>query len=332
MSKNLNNFWDDCFEEKNLQLNIISNTKSPLSSNTNRTKPSTSATNNNEILLVSSNQSAKKLQKLKTNKNNKNNIIQKKLNNRTKEFLEKFSSNKTVKTTKKANYRNKNNVLDYKLGRNHSKTNSKSKSKINNISSEELKLRKNLSECTFHPKIISKVKNRNLEEKLLNYSKFTMYERGQIFQMKKKEDGQRMYLELFKKKNKKYPFKPEIHKCPNFKNVVFNDSNYDSLNYFYSRMNSAREYKIKKNKKIPFNIINYDDINKNNIDYINRSVCHHNSLSNEISFIMPKKRNKYLVRNLSRNALTIKILNDKETEICKKNLHKALMNLELNKK
>ena len=97
-------------------------------------------------------------------------------------------------------------------------------------------------------------------------------------------------------------------------------------------MNSAREYKIKKNKKIPFNIINYDDINKNNIDYINRSVCHHNSLSNEISFIMPKKRNKYLVRNLSRNALTIKILNDKETEICKKNLHKALMNLELNKK
>ncbi len=159
-----------------------------------------------------------------------------------------------------------------------------------------------------------------------------MYERGQIFQMKKKEDGQRMYLELFKKKNKKYPFKPEIHKCPNFKNVFFNDSNYDSLNYFYSRMNSARENKIKKNKKIPFNIINYDDINKNNIDYINRSVCHHNSLSNEISFIMPKKRNKYLVRNLSRNALTIKILNDKETEICKKNLHKALMNLELNKK
>ena len=32
------------------------------------------------------------------------------------------------------------------------------------------------------------------------------------------------------------------------------------MNYFYSRLNSARENKINKNKKIPFNIINYEEI------------------------------------------------------------------------
>ena len=162
-----------------------------------------------------------------------------------------------------------------------------------------------------------------------------MYERGQIFEMKKKEDGQRMYLELFKKKNNNYSYKPEIHKCPSFRKVILNEGNYESLNYFYSRLNSARENKINKNKKIPFSTINYEEIYRNNSGYFNksnRSVCHNNSSISEISYIMPKKFNKYLVRNLSHTSLMAKVLNDKETEICKKNLHKALMELELNKK
>ena len=162
-----------------------------------------------------------------------------------------------------------------------------------------------------------------------------MYERGQIFEMKKKEDGQRMYLELFKKKNNNYSYKPEIHKCPSFRKVIFNEGNYESLNYFYSRLNSARENKINKSKKIPFSTINYEEIYRNNSGYFNksnRSVCHNNSSISEISYIMPKKFNKYLVRNLSHTSLMAKVLNDEETEICKKNLHKALMELELNKK
>ena len=330
MSKNLNNFWDDCIEEKNYELNLMINSKNRISSNSNRTKQSTSRTNNSELMSSPKKNISYNLKK-KSNFQNENPVNQKRLNNRTKEFLQKWSPFKGIKTIKKLN-NNRNNIIKYTFGRNKSKSNLNNKSRTNNIiPSEELRLRKNLSECTFHPKIISNVKNRNLKEKLFNYSKFSMYERGQIFEMKKKEDGQRMYLELFKKK-KKYPYKPEIHKCPSFKNVLFNDSNYDSLNYFYSRMNSARENKIKKSRKIPFNIIDYDEINRNNSAYFNRSVCNKKSNFGEISFIMPKKNNKYIIRNNSGTLLTTKILNDKETEICKQNLHKALMNLELNKK
>jgi len=336
MSKNLSNFWDDCIEGKNLELNLLINSKNHISSNTNRTKQSTSTTNNNEIILVSSNnKNNNNNSKSKQNYRNVNPILnQKKFYNKTKDFLEKYPSYKVIKTIKKSNNKNKTKISNNIPDRIKQKIHNLSK-RSSNISSEELKLRKILSECTFHPKIVSRVKNRNLKEKLLNYSKFTMYERGQIFEMKKKEDGQRMYLELFKKKNNNYSYKPEIHKCPSFRKVIFNEGNYESLNYFYSRLNSARENKINKNKKIPFSTINYEEIYRNNSGYFNksnRSVCHNNSSISEISYIMPKKFNKYLVRNLSHTSLMAKVLNDKETEICKKNLHKALMELELNKK
>ena len=336
MSKNLSNFWDDCIEGKNLELNLLINSKNHISSNTNRTKQSTSTTNNNEIILVSSNnKNNNNNSKSKQNYRNVNPILnQKKFYNKTKDFLEKYPSYKVIKTIKKSNNKNKTKISNNTPDRIKQKIHNLSK-RSSNISSEELKLRKILSECTFHPKIVSRVKNRNLKEKLLNYSKFTMYERGQIFEMKKKEDGQRMYLELFKKKNNNYSYKPEIHKCPSFRKVIFNEGNYESLNYFYSRLNSARENKINKSKKIPFSTINYEEIYRNNSGYFNksnRSVCHNNSSISEISYIMPKKFNKYLVRNLSHTSLMAKVLNDKETEICKKNLHKALMELELNKK
>ena len=322
MSKNLNNFWDDCIDEKNLELNIMMNSKNPLSSNSNRTKQSTSTTNNNEILLASSNKKAN--MNSRTNDRNNNRILnQKKFYYKTKEFMEKYPSYKVIKYMNKPN-KNKIGISNYPCRRNRPKS--------NYISSEELKLRKNLSECTFHPKIISNIRNRNLKEKLLNYSKFTMYERGQIFEMKKKEDGQLKYRELIKKKYKKYPYKPEIHKCPTFRNVVFNDSNYDSLSYFYSRMNSARAKKIDKNKKLPFNIINYEEIYNGNGSYLNKSVCCNNSNMRETQYIINRKGNKIIQRNQSHSSLMIKILNDRETEVYKKNLHKALMELELNKK
>ena len=145
-----------------------------------------------------------------------------------------------------------------------------------------------------------------------------MYERGQIFEMKKKEDNNKIYYEQYKKRNKKYPFKPIIHKCPSFKNVIFNESNYDSLNYFYSRMNSARENKIYKNKKMPFEMINYEEIYKNENNSIN---------DNNLSFIYANK-----IKKKSNNSFIMtRILNEKETELCKQNLHNTLMNLQLNK-
>ena len=51
MSKNLNNFWDDCIEEKNYELNLMINSKNRISSNSNRTKQSTSRTNNRHTAL-----------------------------------------------------------------------------------------------------------------------------------------------------------------------------------------------------------------------------------------------------------------------------------------
>lgn len=327
MSKNLNNFWDDCIEEKNL--NLLISTKNNFSINSTRTKQSTSKNTRNTIL------SGNILNKFINNYNSKikyrninRKINNKTLLNKTKEILGKFSISKDNKGKRKTNKIN-NNKIYYKYGLN------KNKSK-NNLSTEELRLKKSLSECSFQPKLISNVKNKNLKEKLLNYSKFTMYERGLIFKMKKKEDSKRLYLEYNKKYNKQYPYKPEIHKCPSFKDVIFNYSNYDSLNYFYKRLNSARENRINKKIKMPFTTVNYEEIYKDNSDFFNNSSINNNNNSNfnlsEISYIMPKKvKNKNLM-NLYSNSLRNKSLNIKETEFCKQNLHKVLMELQLNKK
>lgn len=331
MSNKLNDFWDDCLEEKNLEFNSISNFRNPLSSSlSNKTKQSTSTTINNEAISISSKKDIKS-NNSKTKQDNSNtsiNMSQKKVNLITKKFLEKWSPN--IDNNKKTNKEFKNKLGRNKLFARLSKR-TKSKSKSNNLSSEEIRLKKNLSECTFHPRI-SPIKNRNLEEKLLNYSKYSMYERGQIFQMKKKEDNQRMFRERNKKINIQYSFKPEIHKCPNFKKVFFNESNYDSLNYFYSRMNSARKDKINKKKKMPFNIVNYDELYKNKDEYFNKSVYNINSNSScEIGYLIPKKYYKCFEKKLCRTILIKRKLYRKNAEICKQNLHKALMELELNK-
>ena len=326
MSNKLNDFWDDCLDQKNLELNLISNVRYPLSSMSSKTKQSTSTTNNNEALSITSkNIDKSNNSKYKPRNNNMSIYIQpKKINLIINQYLEKCSPNKS-------NQKKKNYVFKNKLGRNklllRSNKKSKSKSKTNNLSSEEILLKKNLSECTFRPKI-SPIKDKELKEKLLNYSKYSMYERGQIFQMKKKEDKQRMFRER-KKINMQYSFKPEIHKCPSFKKVLFNESNYDSLNYFYSRMNSARKNKINIKKKMPFNIVNYDELYKNKNEYFNMNLCHNNSKS-KISNFLSKKNNKCFERSLSRNILIKKVLCKKNAEICKKNLHKILMELELN--
>ena len=332
MSNKLNDFWDDCLDQKNLELNLISNIKYPLSLISSKTKQNTSTTINNESKSITS----QKFDKSNNSKNKSkfNNITihirPKKINLITQKFLEKWSPNINNNENKKKK------ISKNKLGRNNSlsrlnkKSKSKSKSKTNNLSSEEIRLKKNLSECTFHPKI-SPINSKNLQEKLLNYSKYTMYERGQIFQMKKQEDKHRIFRENYKKNNIiQYSFKPEIHKCPNFKKVFFNVNNYDSLNYFYTRMNSARKDKINKNKKMPFNNVTYDEIYKNKNEYFNRSLCHNNSKS-EICYFIPKKNCKYFKRELSGNLLMKKIICEKNEGIFKQNLHKILMELELNK-
>ena len=317
MSK-LNNFWDDCIDDDFSELNMFTKSKEQIhsSSNTNRTKLNTSTTISHNVFkpIISNKKHHLLLSKIKNYKN----ISDYKTNNGQRSISSRYS---TLKNNRQILYNNNNN---YKTIIN-SDYNSRNKTKINNnscISSSEQKLRKNLSECTFNPKLISNIKNKNLKEKLYNYSKFTMYERGQIFEMKKKEDNERIYYQEYKKKNIKYPFKPKINKCPSFKEVIFNDSNYDSLNYFYSRMNSAREYKIYKNKKMPFEIINYDEIYKNENSFI---------IDNNLSLIYGNKIKKKKKINRSPSLLMTRILSDKEIELCKQNLHNALMNLQLNK-
>ena len=299
MSNNLNNFWDDCLKEDNLSLNIFINPKKPKYSWLKLKKINNySSKVSNLKILERINKNYKKIAENKASTNKKN-------------ILLKYLSAQKLKP-KKVNYKTNRNY-DY---------NSRNKSINNNscLSSLELKLRKNLSECTFRPKIISYIKNKNLRKKLFNYSKFTMYERGQIFEMKKKEDKNKIYIQEKKKRNIKYSFRPKINKCPIFKRVLFNDSNNESLNFFYSRMNSARENKIYKNKKIPFGIINYEEIYNNDNNYFNE---------NNLSYIYGyKEKNE---KKLNKSFLVSKILNDKETELCKQNLHEALMNLQLNK-
>lgn len=317
MSK-LNNFWDDCIEDDFSELNMFTKSKEQIhsSSNTNRTKLSTSTTNSHNVFkpIISSKKPHLLLSKIKNYKN----INDYKTNNSQRSISSRYSTLKNDKRTLDNNKKYKTIINNDYYSRN--------KTKINNnscISSSEQKLRKDLSECTFNPKLISNIKNKNLKEKLYNYSRFTMYERGQIFEMKKKEDNERIFYQEYKKRNIKYPFKPKINKCPSFKNVIFNDSNYDSLNYFYSRMNSAREYKIYKNKKMPFEIINYDEIYKNDNNFI---------IDNNLSLIYGNKiKKKKKVNRLSPSLLMTRILSDKETELCKQNLHNALMNLQLNK-
>ena len=309
MSNKLNNFWDDCLEEKIISLNYKkSRDKKNHILSSNRTKFSISKANvcanlykNNSNVLT---KKSKYLKKYKTNNNKKNNI----------------SGFSTLKSEKSSNYdasRNKSNIKKIKDSNLSKKYNIKNNSN-SSLYSLDLKLKKNLSECTFNPKLIINIKNKDLKEKLYNYSKFTMYERGQIFEMKKKEDNNRIFIEEYKKRNIKYPFKPEIHKCPSFKKIIFNDSNYDSLNYFYSRMNSARENKIYKNKIMPFEMINYEEIYKNENDLIH---------DNDLSYIY---NNKFKTKRKSNNSLLMtRILNEKEAELCKQNLHNTLMSLKL---
>ena len=309
MSNKLNNFWDDCLEEKIISFNYKkSRDKKNHILSSNRIKFSTSKTNvcpnlykNNSNILT---KKSKYLKKYKTNNSKKNNI----------------SGFSTLKSEKSSNYdasRNKSNIKKIKDSNLSKKYNIKNISN-SSLSSLDLKLKKNLSECTFNPKLLSNIKNKDLKEKLYNYSKFTMYERGQIFEMKKKEDNNRIFIEEYKKRNIKYPFKPEIHKCPSFKKVIFNDSNYDSLNYFYSRMNSARENKIYKNKIMPFEMINYEEIYKNENDLIH---------DNDLSYIYD---NKFKTKRKSNHSLLMtRILNEKEAELCKQNLHNTLMSLKL---
>ena len=309
MSNKLNNFWDDCLEEKIISFNYKkSRDKKNHILSSNRTKFSISKANvcanlykNNSNVLT---KKSKYLKKYKTNNNKKNNI----------------SGFSTLKSEKSSNYdasRNKSNIKKIKDSNLSKKYNIKNNSN-SSLYSLDLKLKKNLSECTFNPKLISNIKNKDLKEKLYNYSKFTMYERGQIFEMKKKEDNNRIFIEEYKKRNIKYPFKPEIHKCPSFKKVIFNDSNYDSLNYFYSRMNSARENKIYKNKIMPFEMINYEEIYKNENDLIH---------DNDLSYIYD---NKFKTKRKSNHSLLMtRILNEKEAELCKQNLHNTLMSLKL---
>ena len=309
MSNKLNNFWDDCLEEKIISFNYKkSRDKKNHILSSNRTKFSISKANvcanlykNNSNILT---KKSKYLKKYKTNNNKKNNI----------------SGFSTLKSEKSSNYdasRNKSNIKKIKDSNLSKKYNIKNNSN-SSLYSLDLKLKKNLSECTFNPKLISNIKNKDLKEKLYNYSKFTMYERGQIFEMKKKEDNNRIFIEEYKKRNIKYPFKPEIHKCPSFKKVIFNDSNYDSLNYFYSRMNSARENKIYKNKIMPFEMINYEEIYKNENDLIH---------DNDLSYIY---NNKFKTKRKSNHSLLMtRILNEKEAELCKQNLHNTLMSLKL---
>ena len=318
MSNNLNNFWDDCLEDDNIILNNFIKPKDQNYStiNSNKTKHRTAMTTSPHTL----NQKNIKKKSVILNKNSQHfksfkNLNNYQTNNNQKNILSRYS---TLKSDKKGK-RIINNYNKYKSNINNSRNLSKNKNKNNSsLTSMELKLKKSLSECTFNPKLISNIKNKNLKEKLINYSKFTMYERGQIFEMKKKEDNNKIYYEQYKKKNKKYPFRPIIHKCPSFKNVIFNESNYDSLNYFYSRMNSARENKIYKNKKMPFEMINYEEIYKNENNSIN---------DNNLSFIYANK-----IKKKSNNSFIMtRILNEKETELCKQNLHNTLMNLQLNK-
>ena len=309
MSNKLNNFWDDCLEEKIISLNYKkSRDKKNHILSSNRTKFSISKANvcanlykNNSNILT---KKSKYLKKYKTNNNKKKNI----------------SGFSTLKSEKSSNYdasRNKSNIKKIKDSNLSKKYNIKNNSN-SSLYSLDLKLKKNLSECTFNPKLISNIKNKDLKEKLYNYSKFTMYERGQIFEMKKKEDNNRIFIEEYKKRNIKYPFKPEIHKCPSFKKVIFNDSNYDSLNYFYSRMNSARENKIYKNKIMPFEMINYEEIYKNENDLMH---------DNDLSYIYD---NKFKTKRKSNHSLLMtRILNEKEAELCKQNLHNTLMSLKL---
>ena len=133
MSNKLNDFWDDCLDEKSLEFNFISNFRNPLSSLSSKTKQSTSTTINNEAISISSKKDlrANNSKNKQDNSNTSINISQKKVNLITKKFLEKWSPN--IDNNKKKNKEYKN-----KLGRNkffeRLSKKSKSKSKSNNLS------------------------------------------------------------------------------------------------------------------------------------------------------------------------------------------------------
>ena len=162
---------------------------------------------------------------------------------------------------------------------------------------------KELSECTFHPKILD-IKSTELKTKIENYSKWPIYERGKIFQMKKRENNLRNNIELRSNYNNVYNYKPTINKNRSLDKIFSKKDDNDTINReYYDRMNNARTERVSAERS---QLTNRENFYQN----LDDSDGYYKLLTQRI-----KKKNR---------AISQKKVND-----CMRSLHSTLMSINL---
>ena len=121
---------------------------------------------------------------------------------------------------------NESKIRNYKRKQNQS---------VNSLKNNNLK---DLKECTFQPKILH-LKNKEIKNKIYKYIQKPYYERFKLFMLKQKDFELKSSLQKEFSKTK-YSFKPEIHRCLNFNNIIKNQRNEDLNDSYYKRMEFAR--------------------------------------------------------------------------------------------
>lgn len=166
---------------------------------------------------------------------------------------------------------------------------------------------KEMSECTFHPKILS-IKSTDLKAKIENYSKWSIYERGKIFQMKKRENNLRNNIEQRFNYNVVYNYKPSINKNKSL-DRVFSKKNDDIVNRdYYERMNNARTERVSIERSQLTNRENF-----------------YQNINDEDSYlkIMTQRINK------NKNKKKSRAISQKKANDYMKSLHSTLMSINL---
>ena len=177
--------------------------------------------------------------------------------------------------------------------------------------SNDKKIKNDLKECTFTPKI-TKLKNKSLIKYHIDeYSKYPLLERFKIFKRKKDTFQFKKRLKKITKSVEKYNFFPKINKCMNFEKIKNND--YDEYNRnFYQRMENSRTLRdnIKKNKLSRLSYYGENSILKNYFNCKEKKIYHRRNLSYEIN---PKR-----------------YLTQRDMKECEKYIHSELMTIRYN--
>ena len=295
----LNNKTDNISNKINTNISSLKNSKNILSikySNSNKIEKTKSNENNNinnnnfNIRNINHNiynNNMKKRMELKLNQDNidkKQNRKKSEVNKRTIENAEKYT-----------NYLYKRKIFthDYEL------QNKLKKEK------EEKEAKKELSQCTFKPKLYTnKYNNRIQSQKKINKTK-SIYEKNSIWSNKLKEKKEKERKLKINKEKEGCTFTPQISKLPKYnskKNSISNREIMGEENY-YNKMKKVR--KINEEKKKGDDLVEKYDERMKKKDILPRSIVTFGNFNLEKSEVLDETANNNNVNIHNYNNINI---------------------------